>query len=228
MSRFRAVAFDLDGTLLDTIGDLADAANAALGALGFPGHDERVYMRLVGDGIDTLVRRALPEEHRDAKTVNRGVEELRRRYALDRLVKTQPYPGVPELLDRLAADGCRMAIVSNKPDTSTREIVADKLASWRFDRVVGARPGVPLKPDPTSVLEVAAGLGIEPREFVCLGDSGIDMDTARAAGMHPVGALWGFRGREELLAHGASVLLEQPCDLIALLSPPDGAKGWWV
>lgn len=218
MSRFRAVLFDLDGTLLDTIGDLADALNGALDSRGFPGHDEKACMRFVGQGIDTLVRRALPASHRDAATVARCVEEMQRRYTLDRLVKTRPYPGVPELLDRLAADGYRMAIVSNKPDANTQEIVAAKLWKWRFDRVIGGRPGVPLKPDPASVLEVAAALGIEPREFAYLGDSGIDMDTARAAGMYPLGALWGFRAADELRAHGAAVLLDKPADLLPLLS----------
>mgnify|MGYP002682588319 CR=1 FL=1 len=134
----------------------------------------------------------------------------RRRYTLDRLVKTRPYPGIPELLDRLASDGYRMAVVSNKPDPSTREIVAAKLPKWRFARVLGGRPGVPLKPDPAAVLEVAAGLGIPPREFACLGDSGIDMETARAAGMYPVGALWGFRTADELRDHGAAALIEGP------------------
>lgn len=217
MSSFRAVLFDLDGTLLDTIGDLADAGNAALAALGFPGHREKAYMHFVGEGIDTLIRRALPPAHRDAATVARGVQEMQRRYTLDRLVKTRPYPGIPELLDRLAADGYRMAIVSNKPDPSTREIVAEKLAKWRFDRVIGSRPGAPLKPDPASVLEVAAGLGIPPRAFTYLGDSGIDMETARAAGMYPVGALWGFRMAGELRAHGAAVLIEEPEAFLGVL-----------
>lgn len=210
MNRFRAVLFDLDGTLLDTIGDIADAGNGALAALGFPGHGEKAYMRFVGKGIDDLIRRALPPANRDAATVARGVDEMRRRYTLDRLVKTRPYPGIPELLDRLASDGYRMAVVSNKPDPSTREIVAAKLPKWRFARVLGGRPGVPLKPDPAAVLEVAAGLGIPPREFACLGDSGIDMETARAAGMYPVGALWGFRAADELRDHGAAALIEGP------------------
>jgi phosphoglycolate phosphatase len=220
MSRFRALLFDLDGTLLDTVEDIADSMNAALCRMGFPGHPAKAYLHFVGEGIDQLARRALPGTHRDAATVARCVEEMRREYALERLVKTRPYPGVPGLLDRLAADGYRMAIVSNKPDGSTREIVALKLGKWHFDSVVGARPGVPLKPDPASALDVARGLGIPPENFVYVGDSGIDMATARAAGMYPAGALWGFRGADELVAHGAATLLGKPGDLPALLSSP--------
>jgi len=220
MSRFRALLFDLDGTLLDTVEDIADSMNAALGRMGFPGHPAKAYLHFVGEGIDQLARRALPETHRDAATVARCVEEMRREYTVERLVKTRPYPGVPGLLDRLAVDGYRMTIVSNKPDGSTREIVARKLEKWHFDRVVGARPGIPLKPDPASALEVACGLGISPEQFVYVGDSGIDMATARAAGMYPAGALWGFREADELVAHGAAALLEKPGDLLALLSSP--------
>lgn len=216
MSRFRAVLFDLDGTLLDTIEDIADAMNAVLHRAGFPGHTPEAYARFVGEGIEQLALRSLPPAHREAETVARCVEEMRREYATGRLVKTRPYPGVPGLLDALSARGCRLAVLSNKPHESARELVSAKLGRWNFDRVAGARPGVPLKPDPAPALEISSALGIPPGEFILLGDSGIDMDTARAAGMHPAGALWGFRGRDELVLHGAASLLEKPADLLAL------------
>ena len=216
MSRFRAVLFDLDGTLLDTIEDIADAMNAVLRRAGFPGHAPDAYRRLVGDGLEHLVLRAVPPGHRDAETVARCMEGMRREYAAGGYAKTKPYPGVPGLLDALSARGCRLAILTNKPHDSAREHVSATLGKWRFDLVAGARPGVPLKPEPAAAIEISAALGIPPDRFVFLGDSGIDMDTARLAGMHPAGAVWGFRGREELVLHGAVSLLEKPADLLAL------------
>lgn len=216
MSRFRAVIFDLDGTLLDTIEDIADAMNAVLRRAGFPGHAPESYARLVGDGLEHLVLRAVPPGRRDAETVARCVEGMRREYAAGGFARTKPYPGVPGLLDALSARGCRLAVLTNKPHESACEHVSGKLGRWHFNLVLGARPGVPLKPDPAAAIEISAALGIPPRGFVFLGDSGIDMDTARLAGMHPAGALWGFRGREELVQHGAVSLLEKPADLLAL------------
>jgi len=211
------VLFDLDGTLLDTLEDLADSMNAALGQLGFPPHELAAYKYFVGDGVANLVIRALPEDGRDEATVGRCVELMRGIYAEHWADKTQPYPGIPELLDALAERGVRMAVLSNKPDDSTRLCVAKLLPRWRFDAVIGASKAIPPKPDLAGVREIVARLGVPVQEFLYVGDTNTDMQTALAAGMYPVGALWGFRTAEELGASGAKALIEKPGELLRLL-----------
>jgi len=215
--RYEAVLFDLDGTLLDTLEDLADSTNAALAALGYPPHPLDAYRTLVGDGIHNLARRALPEGRRDEETVLRCVDAIRAEYARRWDARTRPYPGVPELLDALSGRGVRMAILSNKPDGATRRVVERLLPGWDFALVLGAREGVPLKPDPAAALEVAARLGLRPEEMLYLGDTNTDMQTARAAGMRAVGALWGFRDAEELRQAGAQELICRPEELLRFL-----------
>jgi len=215
--KYRAVLFDLDGTLLDTLDDLADSMNAALGRLGFPSHEVVAYKYFVGDGIINMARRALPEEHRDEVTVARCARLLREEYAKRWADKARPYDGIPELLDALSERGIRMAVLSNKPDDFTRICVSRLLSGWRFEAVVGVSDSVPPKPDPKGALEVAARLHIPPGGFLYLGDTNTDVKTAVAAGMYPVGALWGFRTADELLANGARVLIEKPGDLLELL-----------
>jgi phosphoglycolate phosphatase len=129
---------------------------------------------------------------------------------------TRPYEGIPELLDALRDLQVRMAILSNKADDFTREMVRILLPHWVFDAVVGARPDVPKKPDPAAALKIARGLAISPVRILYLGDSGVDMQTARAAGMFPAGALWGFRTAAELKASGAQTLIRRPMDLVGL------------
>jgi phosphoglycolate phosphatase len=215
--KYRAVMFDLDGTLLDTLEDLADSMNRVLEGLGFPPRPVEEFKLIVGDGVVTMARRSLPEGHRDEPTVARCVTLMREEYGKRWADKTHPYAGIPELLDALAERGIQMAVVSNKPDDFTKLCVARLLPRGRFDAVIGMSPTTPPKPDPKGVLESAARLGVAPADFLYLGDTNTDMRTAVAAGMFPVGALWGFRSAEELLASGARVLLEEPSDLLALL-----------
>jgi phosphoglycolate phosphatase len=215
--KYRAVMFDLDGTLLDTLDDLADSMNLVLGRLGFPPRPVEEFKVIVGDGVVAMAHRSLPEGHRDEPTVARCVALMREEYGKRWAVKTHPYAGIPELLDALAGRGVRMAIVSNKPDDFTKLCVGRLLPRWRFDSVIGMSPTTPPKPDPKGVLGVAARLGLAPADFLYLGDTNTDMRTAVAAGMFPVGALWGFRSAEELLASGASVLIETPAELLPLL-----------
>jgi len=212
-----AVIFDLDGTLLDTIEDLADAMNAVLGRGGFPTHGVEAYKTFVGDGIELLVGRALPGDRQDAVTLRECVEAFGREYAgrLDR--KTRPYDGVMEMLRALASRGLKLAVLSNKPHAATVQVVAALLGGVNFDVVRGALPGVPRKPDPAAALAIAAQLGELPRACLCVGDSGNDMRTAVAAGMTPVGALWGFRGEAELRAGGAEILVGTPLEIVGLL-----------
>lgn len=214
--KFRAVLFDLDGTLLDTIEDLADSMNAVLDKFGFPVHDIKEYKYFIGDGIANLVRRALPPESRSEETINCCVDAMRQEYGRRWADKTCPYRGIPELLDGLHARGLKMAVLSNKLDEVTKLVVAKLLPRWKFEFVLGERPLVPKKPNPAAALEIARLMNIRPCEFLYLGDTSIDMKTANAAGMYAVGALWGFREAGELTAGGAKILIENPVDLLAL------------
>lgn len=215
--RFPAVLFDLDGTLLDTLADLADSMNAVLADWGLSTHPLEAYRWFVGDGIHNLARRALPASHSDEAVIARCVGAMQEEYGRRWSVKTRPYEGIVTLLDGLAARRVRLAVLSNKPHAFTLQTVAALLPDWRFEVVLGARAGVPVKPDPIGALEVAARLGLPPERILYLGDTATDMLTARAAGMHPVGAGWGFREPEELLAAGAAHLLATPTELLDLL-----------
>lgn len=209
--------FDLDGTLLDTLEDLANSTNAALSQLGFPPHPIDAYRYFVGDGVRNLILRTLPEAHRDEATVAKAVDLMRRIYGEHWADKTRPYPGVPELLDALAERGVKVAVLSNKPDDTTKLCVARLLPRWRFDAVIGQSKSVPPKPDLAGVRAVVAQLAVPAEQFLYLGDTNTDMQTANAAGMFAVGALWGFRPADELREAGAKMLIERPADLLDLL-----------
>jgi len=215
--RFHAVLFDLDGTLLDTLEDLADSTNQALRRLGLAEHPLESYKYFIGDGVENLVRRALPPDRADADTMARCAALMREEYARRWADKTRPYPGVAELLDALSARGLPMAVLSNKPDEFARLCVARLLPRWRFQAVLGAGGSLPKKPDPAGALAIAARLGLAPAPILYLGDTNTDMQTAVSAGMFPAGALWGFRPASELLASGARALLERPPDLLPIV-----------
>lgn len=216
-TRFQAILFDLDGTLLDTLADIANATNAALIRLGFPTHPRDAYRYFLGGGMDYLVRRAIPEGFNDTETLKKCheaiIDEYRSRWAQN----TRPYPGIAELLAELDKRGIVKAVLSNKPDDFTKRTVEKLLSDSHFDIIRGAKPEVPLKPDPTSATQIAAELDLPAGRFIYLGDSDTDMQTARAAGMFGAGALWGFRTAEELSAYGAQVLLKAPQEVLNLL-----------
>lgn len=212
-----AVLFDLDGTLLDTLGDIASSANTVLAHLGFPQHELEAYRYFVGDGIEALAARILPDSEREATTVSRLVADIDREYGQHWADTTRPYEGIPELLQALTLRGTKMAVLSNKPNDHTKTMVSKLLPHWSFDIVLGARPCVPRKPDPSAALEIADKLSIPPSEFLYLGDTDTDMMTAKAAGMCPIGALWGFRTAGELSASGAKALIQNPMDLLRIL-----------
>jgi phosphoglycolate phosphatase len=215
--KYQAVIFDFDGTLLDTLQDLAESVNGVLNRSGFPEHSLEAYRHFVGDGVEELARRVLPDGHRDEATVNTILAAIREDYRQRWPNHTRPYEGIPELLDALTARGVKMAIVTNKPDDSTRTMAARLLHRWKFDVIVGATPDLPKKPDPKGALEIAQRLGLPPGAFLYVGDSDIDMKTANAAGMYPVGALWGFRTADELIRNGAKALIRKPLELLELL-----------
>lgn len=217
MSDFKAILFDLDGTLLDTIEDLADSMNASLAACGFAQRSVAECKYFVGDGVLNFVLRAVPKDARKKETLDKMVQLFRQEYANRWALKTRPYDGVPEMLDGLAAKGLKMGVLSNKPDEFTKAMVAKMLDRWKFGIVCGERKGIPKKPDPMAAVSIARTLAVPAEQFLYVGDTNTDMQTAVCAGMYPVGALWGFRTADELLANGAQTLIERPQDLLKLV-----------
>lgn len=212
----RACIFDLDGTLLNTLEDLANAANASLAEAGHPTHPLDAYRTFVGDGVFNLFRRALPatltETEKDTAVADL-VPRFERIYATCWHAITAPYPGIGELIAILRSRGLPLAILSNKPHPFTVEMVNHFFPRDTFTAVFGARPHVARKPAPAAALEVAALLGVTPAEVLFVGDSNTDMRTAANAGMPSAGCIWGFRGEAELRAAGATLLLQTPADL---------------
>jgi phosphoglycolate phosphatase len=215
--KHQAIIFDMDGTLLDTIEDIADSMNQVLSRFGFTGPNVEAYKTFVGDGVESLVKRVLPQESITEDLVLRCVAAMREEYGRRWHNKTRPYPGIPELLDALQKQNIPMAILSNKLQEFTQIMAAELLGRWFFKVVLGARPLIPKKPDPTAALEIAQLLQLPPGHILYLGDTGTDMKTAVAAGMVPLGVLWGFRTAEELTASGAKALLVKPLDLLSHL-----------
>ena len=214
---YKAVLFDLDGTLLDTLTDLADSTNRALRCLGCPEHPRESFRYFIGDGVETLVRRALPESRRDAATIAECARLMRKEYAERWAATTRPYAGIPELLDALAARGIPSAVLSNKPDEFTRLCVAQLLPGWQFAAVLGAGAAFPRKPDPAGAREIARRLGVVPGEIVYLGDTDTDMQTAVAAGMFPVGACGASARPTSLSPTAHRQLAERPLDLLVII-----------
>jgi phosphoglycolate phosphatase len=214
----KAFIFDLDGTLIDSLDDLADAVNLMLGQHGYPLQPREVFPQYIGDGVHKLVERALPESARDAETIAVCTADYQRHYEATWNVKTKPYHGILETLTALRESGMKLAVLSNKPHRFTLLCCEHFFAEGTFDMVLGQRSNVPRKPDPAGVIEIAETLGLTVTDCCYIGDSGIDMETATRAGMLAVGVRWGFRDEEELLAHGAQVLVNSPEELIQLVA----------
>jgi len=211
------VIFDLDGTLLDTIGDLAVACNACLAVRGLPQHSYEAYCRFVGNGIMRLVERALPEPLRTPENVALVRADFVKYYTAHIDAHTKPYAGIPGLLAELVRRGVRVAVASNKFQAGTEKLVRLFFPEIPFAAVLGQRPGVPLKPDPAVVEEILAATGVSRDRVLYVGDSGIDMQTAAAAGVRSVGVTWGFRSREELVGSGAQHLADRAGQIAELL-----------
>ncbi len=211
-----AAIFDLDGTLLDTLQDIADCMNRALRRNGLPVHPVDAYRTFVGNGVKVLARRVLPDDLRqDDALAGRILGEMEEEYGAHWADSSRLYAGIGGMLDGLVAAGARMAILSNKPHRFTRLIAERFFGAWPFDPVIGAREGGPHKPDPQAALEIARVWGLAPERVLYAGDTDADMLTGRGAGMHTVGVLWGFRTREELERTGAEATIREPRELLA-------------
>lgn len=212
----KAVLFDLDGTLANSLKDLADAVNYALAIDGYPLREVEEFKMFVGDGIAKMIERALPDGYKDADTVSAVQKNFLKYYSVHYADNTSSYEGVDELLKALKQMGMIIAVVTNKAQEMA-DLVVNKLYGDIFEKVFGQRKGVPAKPDPTLTLIAMEELGVKPCECVFLGDSGMDVATAVNSGALPVGELWGFRGREELLENGAKYIIESPLELLDII-----------
>ena len=215
----RLCIFDLDGTVLDTVGSIAYYANGALVKNGVEPIPEEQYKYLAGRGIANLVRGML--EYRGCcseELYERVLHDYDTAYNADVAYKTTIFDGLLETLDRIKVRGVKIAIVSNKPDFATQTVVRELYGEGYFDFVTGQTPGGILKPDPTVVLSVMESFGVSREECIYVGDTSTDMQTGKRAGMRTVGVLWGFRGREELLENGADLLISHPAELFDCLN----------
>ena len=203
----KLIIFDLDGTLLNTIADLAQSTNHALRTLGYPTHEASAYPRMVGNGINKLFERALPEGEKTQENVLRMRAEFIPYYNIHNADLSRPYPGIPELLAYLQHKGIQVAVASNKYQEATTKLIAHYFPGIRFAAVLGQREGIPVKPDPAIVHDILKETGIRPEDVLYVGDSGVDMQTARNAGVEACGVTWGFRPRTELEA-------EQPARIV--------------
>ena len=217
MTRFGAILFDLDGTLLDTLSDIASAANQVLVSHGFQALPVDRYRHLVGNGVVDLFTRALAKESKDDALIASCVSHFREAYGQTWNEQTKPYEGIPELLDLLEDHCVPTAVLSNKPHEFTQQCVQEFLGHHAFRCVLGQREGIPRKPHPAGALEIADQLAVSCENCIYVGDTCTDMQTAVAAGMFAVGVIWGFRPRQELVDYGAEEVIEHPLELLKLL-----------
>jgi phosphoglycolate phosphatase len=212
-----AIIFDLDGTLLDTLTDIADCANRVLAAHGFPSHPAEAYRWFVGDGSAMLMTRALPENQRLPETVQHCLRGFITDYNLHWNRATRPYDDILDLLGNLQNRGIKLAVVTNKPHQFTASMMAHYFGQFHFSAILGQQDGIPPKPHPRQALAAAGQMGVAPSACIFIGDSAVDMQTAQKSGMRPVGAAWGFRTPAELLEAGAWAVINHPLELLDLL-----------
>ena len=214
---FKAILFDLDGTLLDTLADIANSMNAVLAANGHPTHTLDKYRYFIGDGMHNLVKRAVPKEFLNDSSFEKYLAAAKAEYTNRWADTSKPYEGIPEMLDEIKSMNLKTVILSNKPDEFTKLTVEKLLLNWHFDIVQGVSDSIPAKPDPKGALQVAKDLELEPKDFLYLGDTNTDMQTANNVGMYAAGVSWGFRDADELLENGAKTIIDHPCQIIELL-----------
>jgi len=214
--KYKAVIFDLDGTLLYTLGDIALVVNTVLTELDMPNHPEKSYMKFVGYGLKETLKRACPEECSE-EILEKGYLRVMEQYRNNPVISTKPYEGITQLLDSLVAKGIKIAILSNKEDKLVKYIAGRLLSSWPFITIQGILPDVPKKPDPFVVHQILKDMDIDHSEAIFIGDSGVDMKTAVNSGLMGVGVTWGYRDIVELTEAGAEILIDKPEELLKIL-----------
>jgi len=214
--QYRAIVFDLDGTLIDTLDDLAAAMNHALQALGLPPHPRDACRLMIGNGTDTFALRALGPGHAHLK--DRLLEIMMPYYRQHAMNRSRVYDGVTETVDELRRRGLRLAVVTNKDQPYADQVMGHFFSNGAFDQVVGVGPHVPVKPDPTGTLRALEALAVPPGRALFVGDSEIDVATARRAGVPFVGVTWGFRDPPTLRQAGAQTFINTPTELLDLVS----------
>lgn len=214
--RFSNVIFDLDGTLLDTLADLADSCNHICSGHGWPTHDYAAYCYFVGNGAAKLVERATPAEAHEEPLRQQVLDEFLAYYALHKSDKTCPYAGMPEVVDELKRAGVKVAVLTNKPDAAAGPVM-EQYYPGVFELVQGGLPGVPLKPDPAPVRKLLERMGADRENTLFVGDSNVDIQTAKNSGLASCGVLWGFRGRQELEGEGADYIAAEPEELLNVI-----------
>lgn len=218
---YKAIIFDLDGTLVDSLADLADAANFALSCFGQPTHSTETLKTMIGDGTRTFISRALPQNRQDL--VEQVLVKMREKYIDICLNNTHPYKGIKETLDELKKHGIKMAVITNKDQKMSEKIISHFFGNY-FQIVMGTVDAVPLKPDTKAVLYVLDRFGVKTDSALFVGDSNIDIKTAKAAGITSIGVKWGFRSEQELVEAGANFIINSPNELLNILDRPLNLK----
>ncbi|MBE7024999.1 MAG: HAD family hydrolase [Ruminococcaceae bacterium] len=212
----KAVIFDLDGTLLDTLETLSYYGNKTLETLGLAPYEKDAYRYMIGNGAKVLIQRMLKGRNGEG-LFDAAYPMYINAYNSDTLFKTEIYPGITGLLTALKEKNIKIAVLSNKPHEATVPIIKSFFGEETFTEIRGAMEGVPIKPDPTAALEIARNLGCVPAECLYVGDTAVDMETGKRAGFYTVGVLWGFRDRAELSEGGADCIIEEPAEILAYL-----------
>ncbi len=212
----KTIIFDLDGTLIDSLTDIALCANKVLEELKHPTHSIDDYKNFVGDGAKILMQNCMPKGL-DESDINLGLEKFKKLYDRNIYGNTQPYDGIYEMLRSLQDENYSLNVLSNKPHKFTVQYIEKLFREFKFDEVHGQKEHIPKKPDPSGAINISKALNIELKDILYIGDTGTDMKTAVNAGMIPIGVLWGFRDKDELLEHGAKHLVENPQELYNLI-----------
>lgn len=211
---FKLAIFDLDGTLVNSIEDLANAANKALKECGFPTHSLEKYYYFVGNGVKNLIERALPENSKSEENFVKVQTLFAENYAKDYITKTYIYDGILELLQEFKKLEIKLAVASNKPDDFTKKIINEIFPNGLFDLVRGNTKGVPHKPHPQIVENIMSQISIDKKDCIFIGDTNIDIQTGKNAGLKTCGCLWGFREIEELQNAGADFIVSHPLEIL--------------
>lgn len=214
--KFKGIIFDLDGTLVNSLEDIADAMNSVLQDLNYPTHSYENYQYFIGSGLRNLVSKALPITNNDDKHTESCYQLMIEKYGDNCTQKTKPYDGIIELLDHLISKNIKLSVFSNKSDVLTKRITTALFPNY-FDPVVGLSTEALKKPNPSEAIAISKSLGLKTEEIIFVGDSGIDMQTAIHAHMLAVGVSWGYRPKDELFAEGAKYVLDNPMELIPVL-----------